>query len=549
MARIDELPDDPMLLKQMVLDRDVLIEQIKEEAADRLEEQAERIKNEAAEQVEALRQRMEAEKKAAIEAILRRFYGPKNERFNPLQMLLFRQQVEELPLDEPSIIEESGQELTTRRIVKKHKHGRNPLPDHLPRIEIEHDLPDAEKPCPCCGELRVRIGCEVSEQLEYHPASFTVLRHVRHKYACRKCEADAVNPQIKTAHKPPQPIEKALPGPGLVAYVAVSKLGDHLPLYRLENIFARQKVDVARSTMCAWLAAAGELVRPLVELMARRVRMSKVVHTDDTRVPIQAPGEGKCRQGRIWTYIGDRDHPYIVYDYTPDRTRAGPTNWLRDFKGFLQADAYGGCDGIFHGEGAIEVACWAHVRRKFFEAKETDGKRAAAMLTFVRDLYAVEDDAKPLPDDERRTMRQTRSVPILAEIKIWLDRERDVVLPRSPMAQAITYALNQWDALNVYVREGFLNIDNNAAERALKRVAIGRKNWLFAGNDRAGGTAALLYSLIASAERHGLDPQRYLTSVLARLPGLPPSDLPKLLPDTWKRADVDVTSATATATS
>ncbi|HVT30416.1 MAG TPA: IS66 family transposase [Lacipirellulaceae bacterium] len=546
MPRIDELPDDPVLLKQMVLDRDVLIDRIKNEAADRLAEQTERIREEAAEQVEALRQRMEAEKKAAIEAILRRFYGPKNERFNPLQMLLFRQQVDELPLDEPSIVEESGQELTTRRIVKKHKHGRNPLPDHLPRIEIEHDLPDAEKPCPCCGELRVRIGAETSEQLEYHPASFTVLRHVRHKYACRKCEADAVNPQIKTAPKPPQPIEKALPGPGLVAYVAVSKLGDHLPLYRLENIFNRQKVEIARSTMCAWLAAAGELVRPLVELMARRVRQSKVVHTDDTRVPIQAPGEGKCRQGRIWTYIGDRDHPYIVYDYTPDRTRAGPTNWLRDYRGFLQADAYGGYDGIFH-SGAIEVACWAHARRKFFEAKETDAKRAAAMLTFVRDLYAVEDDAKALTDDECRTMRQARSVPILAEIKTWLDRERDLVLPRSPMAQAITYTLNQWEALNVYVTEGFLNIDNNAAERALKRVAIGRKNWLFAGNDRAGGTAAVLYSLIASAERHELDPQRYLTSVLARLPGLPPSDLPKLLPDAWKRADVDVTSVIATA--
>lgn len=561
MARIDELPDDPVLLKQLWAQeraerdvaRDVLIERIKNEAADRLAEQVERIKDEAAEQLEALRLRLEAEKKAeikaAVDAVLRRFYGPRSERFDARQLLLFGQRVEELPLDEPSIVEESGQELTTRRISKKHKHGRNPLPDHLPRVEIEHDLNDAEKACPCCGELRVRIGQEVSEQLEYLPASFKVLRHVRHKYACRKCEAEALNPQIDIAAKPPQPIAKGLPGPGLLAYVAVSKLGDHLPLYRLENIFARQQVDVARSTMCAWLAAAGELVRPLVELMARRVRLSKVVHTDDTRVPIQAPGEGKCRSGRIWTYIGDRDHPYIVFDYTPDRTRAGPSNWLRDYRGYLQADAYGGYDGIYHGEGAIEVACWAHARRKFFEAKETDGKRAAAMLTFVRDLYAVEDDAKRLADDERRAMRQARSVAILAEIKTWLDRERDVVLPRSPMAQAITYALNQWQALNVYVTEGFLNIDNNAAERALKRVAIGRKNWLFAGNDRAGGTAALLYSLIASAERHQLDPQRYLTSVLARLPGLPPNELGKLLPDAWKRADVDVMSATATATS
>jgi len=558
MARLDELPDDPVLLKRLLVEQRVehesLLERIKNEAADRLEEQAERhaeqterIKQEAADQLEVLRLRMEAEKKAAIEAVLRRFYGPRSERFDARQLLLFGQRVEELPLDEPSLAEESGDELTTRRITKKHKHGRNPLPDHLPRIEIEHDLEDAEKPCPCCGELRVRIGQETSEQLEYLPASFKVLRHMRHKYACKKCEAEALSPQIDVAARPPQPIAKGLPGPGLLAYVAVSKLGDHLPLYRLENIFSRQQVEIARSTMCAWLAAAGELVRPLVELMAERVRASKVVHTDDTRVPIQAPGEGKCKQGRIWTYIGDRDHPYIVFDYTPDRTRAGPTNWLRGYTGYLQADAYGGYDGIFH-SGASEVACWAHARRKFFEAKETDGKRAAAMLSFVRDLYSIEDAAKSLSDDERRAMRQARSVPILIEIKTWLDRERDVVLPRSPMAAAMTYALNQWDALNTYVREGFLNIDNNAAERALKRVAIGRKNWLFAGNDRAGGTAALLYSLIASAERHVLDPQRYLTGLFARLPGLPPRELGKLLPDAWKRVDVDVTSVTATAT-
>ena len=521
------LPDDPALLKRMLVERDALVQ---------------RIRTEAAEQLESQRQRLEAEKKAAVEAILRRFYGPKNERFDVRQLLLFGQQVETLPLDEASISEEAGDKLLTRRITKKHKHGRHPLPDHLPRIDIEHDLSEDGKKCPCCGEARCRIGQEVSEQLEYLPASFKVLRHIRHKYACGKCDAEGYNPNIAAAKKPAQPIDKGLPGPGLLAYVIVSKLGDHLPLYRLEHIFARQQLHVARSTMCAWLAATGELVRPLVELMIQRVRLSRVIHTDDTRVPIQAPGEGKCKSGRIWTYLGDRDHPYVVYDYTPDRTRAGPANWLRDYNGYLQADAYGGYDGIYSC-GAIEVACWAHARRKFFEAKDTDGKRAAQMLSFVRELYAVEDEANPLTDDERRDLRQVRSVPILGEIKAWLDRERGVVLPRSPMGEAFTYTLNQWDALNAYVREGFLNIDNNAAERALKRVAIGRKNWLFAGHDQAGGTAALLYSLIASAERHALDPQRYLTSILARLPGLPPSDLHKLLPDVWKRTDAEADNA------
>ncbi len=380
----------------------------------------------------------------------------------------------------------------------------------------------------------------MSEQLEYLPASFKVLRHIRHKYGCRRCEHDGYNPQIAAAAKPAQPIDKGLPGPGLLAYVATSKLADHLPLYRLEHIFQRQNLAIARSTMCAWLAAAGELVRPLVARMTLRVLLSRAVHTDDTPVPIQSPGEGKCRKGRLWAYLGDAANPYIVYDYTPDRARAGPANWLRDYKGYLQADAYGGYDGIYAGSNGqvIEVACWAHARRKFFEAKETDGRRAAEMLTLVRELYAVEDAAKTLDDDQRREIRQAQSAPILARIKAWLDAEQQTVLPRSAMGQAIGYALNQWDALCVYATEGFLAIDNNAAERAMKRVAIGRKNWLFAGNDRAGETTALLYTLIASAERHGVDPQRYLTSVFAKLPFTPEEELDQFLPDVWKKDDV-----------
>ena len=442
-----------------------------------------------------------------------------------------------MPLDEASIAEESHEELATRRAAKRHKHGRRPLPDHLPRIDIEHDLDDAEKACPACGELRERIGQEVSEQLEYLPASFKVLRHIRHKYGCRRCEHDGYNPQIAAAAKPAQPIDKGLPGPGLLAYVATSKLGDHLPLYRLEHIFTRQNIQIARSTMCAWLAAAGELVRPLAARMIERILLSRNIHTDDTPVPVQSPGEGKCRKGRLWAYLGDAANPYVVYDYTPDRTRAGPAGWLRDYKGFLQADAYGGYDGIYHTGKVVEVACWCTARSKFFEAKETDGRRAAEMLTLVRELYAVEDAAKALDDAARRELRQAQSVPILARIKAWLDAEQKIVLPRSPMGQAIGYALNQWNALCVYATEGFLAIDNNAAERAMKRVAIGRKNWLFAGNDRAGETTALLYTLIAGAERHGVDPQRYLTGLFARLPFATESDLDQFLPDVWKQAE------------
>jgi transposase len=536
------LPDDPALLKrlfveyqqQVVAERAVIIARIKEEAARQLEAQAERHA---------------AELKAAVAALLRRYYGPRSESFDPRQLLLFGQRIEELPLDEASIADECGEQLVSRRVKNRDQHGRQQLPECLERIEIEHDLADAQKACPACGCQRERIGAEVSEQLEYFPASFKVLKHVRHKYACTKCDSEGYPPNITAAKKPPQPIDRGLPGPSLLAYVAVSKLGDHLPLYRLENIFARQKVHVARSTMCAWMRAAGELVLPLVELMAARVRQSRVVHSDDTTVPIQSPGQKQCRKGRIWCYLGDEENPYTVYDYTPNRKRDGPQSWLAGFTGYLQADAYGGYDGIYHTGGVTEVACWAHARRKFYDAQDSDAKRAAEMLTLVGDLYRIERELKEacagawseLARDQQHARivvaRTECSVPVLEKINAWLNTEGEIVLPRSPMAAAITYAKNQWAALQVYTTQGFLNIDNNAAERALKRVAIGRKNWLFAGHDAAAENHARLWSLIASCERHAIDPQRYLTSVLAKIGQTPREELAQFLPDMWKADD------------
>ena len=540
---LDNLPDDPAELKRLLLESQRLLQE--------RQAQIDQIKREAAERMEAMEQRHKAE----MDAIIRRFYGPHSEKFDPTELLLFGVNVAEtIPVDAKVVEAESGEKLKSRRINSGgDKHGRRKLPDHLPRIEIPHDLNPEEKKCPCCGKDRTCIGSEVSEQLEFIPASFKVLKNIRHKYACKACDAAGNGAQIQIATKTPQPIEKGLPGPGLLANVIVSKLGDHLPLYRLEKIFDRHGVDIARSTMCAWMLAASALVNPLVQLMISRVKESRVIHTDDTRVPVQDETvKGKCKSGRIWTYIGDDANPYVVYTYTPDRTRAGPHDFLADFKGYLQADAYGGYDGVYKCGYVHEVACWAHARRKFFDAKTTDGRLAAQMLAMVARLYAVEDEAsgkiprdavpgpgavagKALDYDGRRELRQRKSVPILAEIKTWLDAETQTVLPRSPMGQAIGYMLNQWEALNRYTEQGWLNIDNNAAERALKRVALGRKNWLFAGHDEAGASHARLYTLIASAERHGVDPQRYLTSVLAKIGNTPVSRLEQFLPDVWKR--------------
>jgi len=583
-AALLDLPDDPILLKQVIAQRnriivereqiiaqqesalglcDLHIEQIKQQSATALaqreaaiaqrEADIEQIKQEAAQTIEAMKQRHQAE----VDALLRKFYGPRSERFDPLQLLMFGRMIDTMPIDVPAVEQEAGEKLVTRRatVRRRHNHGRQILPEHLPRLIKDHDLSEEEKTRN--GVKLVHIGVEITEQLEHKPASFFVIQHRRHKYAPADYQQSDEGAKILIAEKPPQPIEKGMAGPGLLAHVAVSKLADHLPLYRLEQIFARQDIHIARSTMCGWMDSMATIVKPVYDLITARVKQSKVIHTDDTRVPVQDETvKGKCKSGRIWCFLGDQSNPYDVFQYTPDRTRAGPSNWLDAFKGYLQADAYNGYDGIFAGGNVIEVACWAHARRKFFDARQTDGRRSGEMLTMVQELYAVEDEAKKkieelnasaraasagladAPREEadriRYDLRQQKSVPILAKIKTWLDAEQKLVLPRSPMAGAINYMLNQWPALCIYTTAGFLNIDNNAAERALKRVALGRKNWLFAGNDHFGQVSAVLYTLIASALRHGLNPQEYLMSVLAKVGQTPMSELDQFLPDKWK---------------
>jgi transposase len=411
----------------------------------------------------------------------------------------------------------------------KKGHGRRRIPPNLPRIRIEHDLSDAEKICPCCGESLAAIGEETSEQLDYEPASLFVCVHARKKYACKRCQDHVI-----TADKPAEPIDKGLPGAGLLAHVATSKYADHLPLYRLEGILARHGVEISRKTMCDWMARVADLLEPITMRMRALVLQSKVIHTDDTPVPVQDPScPKKTKTGRLWTYLGDAEHPYTLFDFTPTRSREGPEEWLDGYQGYLQADAFSGYDAMFKLGHVIEVACWAHARRKFFEAKSTDAPRAHQMLAFIGQLYDIERKAKELDDDRRLSLRQEVSSPILNQIGTWLDDNARSALPKSPIGQAIAYARSNWAALNRYLEAGYLAIDNNAAERAIKNIVIGRKNYLFCGSDEGGRTAATIYSITVTCKRLGLDPFRYFRDVLAAVSTHPAKDLDELLPDRW----------------
>jgi transposase len=460
-----------------------------------------------------------------LELLLRRLYGPRAERLDPHQPSLFSDlQDPEPPPAPPAPPPEPA--ATPRK-----GHGRRPLPRDLPRRRVVHETPAAQRACPGCGRERSAVGEEVSEQLDYQPASLFVVEHVRCKYACSHCQE-----HVTTASKPPQPIDKGLPGPGLLAHVAVSKYADHLPLHRLERIFGRQGVELSRSTLCDWMAACAERLTPLVELLKGRVLQSRVIHTDDTPVPVLDEGRKTTRQGRMWVYLGDQDHPYTAFDYTPTHARDGPQQFLGDFAGWLQADAFAGYDGIYATGKVAEVACWAHARRKFYEARVADPQGSAAALAWIRRLYDVEDRAKKLSDAERRVVRQAEARPLLSCFGQWLREQRDAVLPKSPMGLAIRYALANWEALCRYTDEGFLAIDNNASERALRPVAVGRKNWLFCGSDKGGRTAATLLSVVASCQRCAVDPFAYLRDVLGRIRTTPPDRLADLLPDRWAKA-------------
>ena len=474
-------------------------------------------------------ERLIASLQKQLKQMLRARFGRSSEKLDdPDQLELFETIMEavwNMPPDEPEA--EEGEEEVSGE--KKPRRGRKPLPKELPRKRIEHDLPEEEKACPECGQQRQKIGEDVSEQLEYVPAHFVVLQHARFKYACRECEAE-----VEVAEKPMQPIEKGVPGPGLLAQVVVSKYCDHLPLYRQEKIYARSGVHIPRETMWGWIRTLTFEVEPIYELMKSEVLSSHKIHTDDTPVRLRdARKKQKC-QARIWLYAGDRAHPYSVFDYTPNRRRDGPVAFLGDWKGYLQADAYSGYDCIYAPKAVKEVGCMAHARRKFESALETDREVCEEAMALIGRLYRLERQWKELDDDERRAARQEHSVPLLEKFKAWLEGARTRVLPKSPAGMALGYARRNWEALSRYTEHGELEIDNNAAERALRDVAIGRKNWLFFGSHNGGKAAAVFYSLIASAKRQDIDPFEYLRDLFERLPNYRANNREDFLPDRWK---------------
>jgi transposase len=409
------------------------------------------------------------------------------------------------------------------------KPTRRALPDHLPRQTRRHE--PKETVCPQCqGELR-KLGEDVSEMLEYVPASFVVIRHVRTKLSCTKCDC------IVQAEASSRPIERGVAGPGLLAHVLVSKYCDHLPLYRQSEMYARQDVELERSTLADWVGSTSRLLEPLVEALRRYVMAAGKLHADDTPVPVLSPGNGKTKTGRLWTYVrddrpaGDSAAPAVWFAYSPDRKGEHPERHLEKFRGTLQADAYAGFNQLYENGRIQQAACWAHVRRKFYDLGQAHASPVAReALVRIGALYGIEETIRGKPPDERRAVRQAQSKPLLDSLRQWFEATLSKLSRKSETTVAIRYALSRWDALVRYIEDGHIEIDNNAAERSLRGVALGRKNYLFAGSDTGGERAAVIYSLIGSAKLTGLDPEAYLREVLTRIADYPINRIEELLP-------------------
>jgi transposase len=467
--------------------------------------------------------------KLRLAKLLRERFGASSEKLRreieQLELLLgeAEEQVAEATPPEPTgAVGASTQSETQRR-----RPARRPLPETLPRDVVEHAAPCA---CPRCGGALRPLGEDVTEVLDYIPGSFRVTRHVRPKLSCRSCEA------IAQAPAPSLPIHRGLAGPGLLAHVLVAKYAEHLPLYRQSEIYARAGVELDRSTLADWVGQSARLVRPLVEAIGTHVMSAERVHADDTPVPVLDPGRGKTKTGRLWCYARD-DRPFagnaapaVLYRYSADRKSEHPRRHLVQFHGILQADGYAGYAGLYERD-VTEAACWAHARRKFFDAHAaTKSPLALEALQRIAALYEIEAAIRGQPADARLAARTARSAPLFTALRVWLEKTQARISGKSELAGAIRYTLSRWHAMTLVLRDGRACIDNNAAEHSMRPMALGRKNWLFAGSDAGGERAAAIYSLTETAKLNGFDPEDYLRRVLECIAEYPVKRVHELLP-------------------
>jgi transposase len=530
---VNNLPEDSASLKAMLREVLAKLESVStdQQREKRLAEQLRQRADDLYLENLRLRQELERYKKAT--------YGPRADRLsmNQLaQMLLeFAEALEQKPINLEDL-REAEPETEVRRVQRRK--GRRALAnfENLPVKTYVYELSVEERPCPSCSVERQEIGSEKSWQIEYIPGHFERLEHVRKKYACASCESEGENPQIEVAAKAETAIEKGFAGPGLLAFIVTSKFADYLPLYRLEDIFERQGFEISRATQSVWCGDVADVVEPLYQRMAERVRKSHVVATDDTVQPMLSPGQ--TQPARMWVYVGDEANPYNVFDFTLNRSREGPKEFLKDYTQVLLADAYGGYNGVVAGNAITRAGCWSHARRKFVEAEKSAPEIAREAVALMDALFAVERQVKDISVSERLELRQKQSVPILAELHRKLLIWKEQLLPKHFMADAVNYTLGQWEALTVFTSDGAVPIDNNVSEREMKRVVLNRKNSLFVGNPRGGRTAAILASLTSSCRRHDMDPHLYFTQLLVNLPTWPARDLDAWLPDRWKQTHI-----------
>ena len=536
------LPRDVRSLRRMIIEKEALLSERAQTIAEKEAQLAERDRAIAVRDAELYAKTLQIEHLRAQLAVLRRHrFGRSSEKLD--------REIEQLELTlgelEEGVAESKSRAARAEkasapaaRASEDHKHGRKPMPAHLPRERTVHEPAPT---CTACGGTVLRkLGEDVTELLEYIPSSFKVVQIVRPKWSCRACET------IAQAPLPSFPIERGRPGPGLLAHVVVSKYADGLPLYRQSEIYARQDIDIDRSTMADWVGCMAALLDPLVAAIGKHVCAGEVLHADDTTVKVLAPGLGRTKTGRLWAAVRDErpfgatTAPAAFYRYSADRCAEHAHVLLGSCRGFLHADGYAGFNNLFANDPKTgkprltEVACWAHARRNIYEVYEsTASPLAKEALERIADLFAIEARINGRSPVERLAVRQREAAPLLTELKSFLDKALTEISGKSNLAKAIRYALTRWTALTRYTTDGRLEMTNNAVERAIRPLALTRKNYLFAGADSGGTRAAAMYTLIETAKMNGLDPEAYLRDIIARIADHPINRIAELLPWNW----------------